>query len=80
MVLIGYRTAIGIEFLFLQPNINLLLQNLDAKRDQFDSALFGILDTRSLIRDTLIIQQNNSAALGTAVSRAIAPQSGKLCG
>lgn len=62
-----YRTAVGIEFLFLQPNINLLLQNLNAKQGQFDNALYGILDTRSLIRDTLIIQQNTAAGLGTAV-------------
>lgn len=62
-----YRTAVGIEFLFLQPNINLLLQNLNAKQGQFDNALYGILDTRSLIRDTLIIQQTTAAGLGTAV-------------
>lgn len=62
-----YRTAVGIEFLFLQPNINLLLQNLNAKQGQFDNALYGILDTRSLIRDTLIIQQNTAGGLGTAV-------------
>ncbi|KAJ4420332.1 hypothetical protein N0V82_004431 [Gnomoniopsis sp. IMI 355080] len=66
-------TAVGIEFLFLQPNINLLLQNLDAKQGDFDNALFGILDTRSLIRDTLIIQQNNSAALGTALLNVLDP-------
>lgn len=58
----------GIEFLFLQPNINLLLQNLNAKQGQFDNALYGILDTRSLIRDTLIIQQTTAGGLGTAVS------------
>lgn len=58
----------GIAFLFLQPNINQLLNNLNTKRPQFDTALFGILDVRSLIHDTLVVQQNGSEALGKAVS------------
>lgn len=58
----------GISFLFLQPNINQLLGNLGAKRSQFDNAAFGILDVRSLIHDSLVIQQNASQALGQAVS------------
>lgn len=68
----------GIEFLFLQPNINLLLQNLNAKQGQFDNALYGILDTRSLIRDTLIIQQTTAAGLGTAVGSNIFLQPGNM--
>lgn len=58
----------GILFLFLQPNINLLLGNLVAKRDQFDSAAAGLLDTRGLIHDQMVIQKNASLALGNGVS------------
>lgn len=69
------RTTVGISFLSVQPNINLLLQNLDAKQPQFDTAAFGLLDTRSLIHDTLVIQQDGADSLGTAVSAPTPPTS-----
>lgn len=61
----------GISFLFLQPNINVLLNNLVSKESQLDKAAFGILDTRSLIRDTLVEQQTSAKSLGSSVSRSV---------
>lgn len=61
----------GISFLFLQPNINLLLNNLVAKEPQLDKAAFGLLDTRSLIRDSVVNQQAGAKSLGSSVSRSV---------
>lgn len=58
----------GVSFLALQPNINLLLNNLQGKRAAFDGAASGLLDTRSLIRDSITIQQNTAKDLGASVS------------
>ncbi|WDK09224.1 hypothetical protein CGRA01v4_00502 [Colletotrichum graminicola] len=62
-------TQVGIKFLGLQPDINNLLANLKSKRKEFDKAGFKILDVRSLIRDSVAIQQSKSDDLGRAVSR-----------
>ncbi|CAN8097529.1 unnamed protein product [Discula destructiva] len=64
---------VGIAFLFLQPNINMLLQNLNSKQSLLDGAGFGLLDTRSLIHDTLALQQNGSKALGDSLINILDP-------
>lgn len=61
------RTVIGTSFLAVQPEINNLLTELQGKRKEFDKAGFKILDVRSLIRDSLKIQQDKAGDLGGAV-------------
>lgn len=62
------RTEIGTRFLSLQPDINNLLTELQSKRGEFDKAGFKILDVRSLIRDSVVIQKDKAGDLGGAVS------------
>ncbi|WYZ37634.1 hypothetical protein EsH8_II_001140 [Colletotrichum jinshuiense] len=66
-------TKIGTKFLALQPDINNLLTELQGKRREFDKAGFKILDVRSLIRDSLVIQQDKAGQLGTAFTKALDP-------
>lgn len=61
------RTQVGIQFLGIQPDITTLLNNLDAKKPDFDQAGLKILDVRSLIRDSLSIQQQGATELGSSV-------------
>lgn len=62
------RTQVGIQFLGIQPDITTLLNNLAAKKPDFDQAGLKILDVRSLIRDSVSIQQEGAKTLGTSVS------------
>lgn len=64
-----YRTQVGIQFLGIQPDITTLLNNLAAKKPDFDQAGLKILDVRSLIRDSVSIQQEGAKELGSSVSR-----------
>ncbi|KAF6839184.1 antigenic cell wall [Colletotrichum plurivorum] len=59
-------TVIGTSFLAIQPEINNLLTELQGKRKEFDKAGFKILDVRSLIRDSVNIQQDKAGDLGGA--------------
>lgn len=61
------RTQVGIQFLGIQPDITTLLNNLAAKKPDFDKAGLKILDVRSLIRDSVSIQQNGAKELGSSV-------------
>lgn len=62
------RTQVGLQFLGIQPDITTLLNNLDAKKPDFDKAGLKILDVRSLIRDSVSIQQQGAKELGSSVS------------
>ncbi|KAL0940564.1 antigenic cell wall [Colletotrichum truncatum] len=62
---------IGTQFLNLQPEITNLLTNLQGKRKEFDKAGFKLLDVRSLIRDSLVIQQDKASDLGSAFTKAL---------
>lgn len=62
-------TQIGTQFLSLQPEINNLLTEVQGKRPEFDKAGFRILDVRSLIRDSVVIQKDKAGDLGGAVSQ-----------
>lgn len=61
------RTQVGLQFLGIQPDITTLLNNLDAKKPDFDKAGLKILDVRSLIRDSVSIQQQGAKELGSSV-------------
>lgn len=61
------RTQVGIQFLGIQPDITTLLNNLAAKKPDFDEAGLKILDVRSLIRDSVSIQQEGAKQLGSSV-------------
>lgn len=61
------RTQVGIQFLGIQPDITKLLTNLAAKKPDFDKAGLKILDVRSLIRDSVSIQQQGAKELGSSV-------------
>lgn len=61
------RAVLGTSFLAVQPEITNLLAELQGKRNEFDKAGFKILDVRSLIRDSLKIQQEKAGDLGGAV-------------
>lgn len=65
--LVPCRTQVGIQFLGIQPDITKLLTNLAAKKPDFDKAGLKILDVRSLIRDSVAIQQNGAKQLGSSV-------------
>ncbi|KAK6224551.1 hypothetical protein QIS74_02878 [Colletotrichum tabaci] len=67
-------TEIGTRFLSLQPDINNLLTELQSKRGEFDKAGFKILDVRSLIRDSVVIQKDKASDLGGAFTKALDPQ------
>ncbi|TDZ38560.1 hypothetical protein C8035_v004808 [Colletotrichum spinosum] len=62
-------TQIGTQFLDLQPDISGLLSELQGKRREFDKAGFRILDVRSLIRDSVVIQQDKASDLGGAFTK-----------
>ncbi|OLN86278.1 hypothetical protein CCHL11_04163 [Colletotrichum chlorophyti] len=66
-------TVIGTRFLGIQPDINNLLTNLGKKRKEFDKAGFNILDVRSLIRDTIVIQKDKAGDLGDAFIKILDP-------
>lgn len=66
----SYRTQVGIQFLGIQPDITTLLNNLAAKKPDFDQAGLKILDVRSLIRDSVSIQQEGAKELGSSVRHA----------
>ncbi|KAL1846228.1 hypothetical protein Daus18300_014324 [Diaporthe australafricana] len=66
-------TAVGIQFLGIQPDITTLLTNLAAKRPDFDEAGLKILDVRSLIRDSVSIQQEGAKGLGNSLIAALDP-------
>jgi hypothetical protein len=55
----------------IQPDITTLLNNLAAKKPDFDQAGLKILDVRSLIRDSVSIQQEGAKELGTSVRHAL---------
>ncbi|KAF6811173.1 antigenic cell wall [Colletotrichum sojae] len=57
-------TVVGTSFLAIQPEITNLLTELQGKRKEFDKAGFKILDVRSLIRDSVKIQQDKAGDLG----------------
>lgn len=65
--LVPCRTQVGIQFLGIQPDITTLLNNLAAKKPDFDKAGLKILDVRSLIRDSVSIQQQGAKELGSSV-------------
>ncbi|TQN66324.1 hypothetical protein CSHISOI_08587 [Colletotrichum shisoi] len=67
-------TEIGTRFLGLQPDINNLLTELQSKRCEFDKAGFKILDVRSLIRDSVVVQKDKASDLGGAFTKALDPQ------
>lgn len=67
------RTQVGIQFLGIQPDINILLKNLAAKKPDFDQAGLKILDVRSLIRDSVSIQQEGAKTLGNSLITALDP-------
>ncbi|KAK1584983.1 uncharacterized protein LY79DRAFT_671414 [Colletotrichum navitas] len=67
-------TQVGIKFLGLQPDINSLLTNLKSKRREFDKAGFKILDVRSLIRDSVTIQQGKADDLGRSFTKTLDAQ------
>lgn len=67
--LVPCRTQVGIQFLGIQPDITTLLNNLAAKKPDFDKAGLKILDVRSLIRDSVSIQQQGAKELGSSVCR-----------
>ncbi|KAK1639324.1 hypothetical protein BDP81DRAFT_512270 [Colletotrichum phormii] len=66
-------TQIGTQFLGLQPEINNLLTEVQGKRAEFDKAGFRILDVRSLIRDSVVIQKDKAGDLGGAFTKALDP-------
>ncbi|KAK7436790.1 hypothetical protein CaCOL14_000452 [Colletotrichum acutatum] len=66
-------TQIGTQFLSLQPEINNLLTEVQGKRPEFDKAGFRILDVRSLIRDSVVIQKDKAGDLGGAFTKALDP-------
>ncbi|POS76808.1 hypothetical protein DHEL01_v204803 [Diaporthe helianthi] len=66
-------TQVGIQFLGIQPDINILLKNLAAKKPDFDQAGLKILDVRSLIRDSVSIQQEGAKTLGNSLITALDP-------
>lgn len=67
--MVSCRTQVGIQFLGIQPDITTLLNNLAAKKPDFDEAGLKILDVRSLIRDSVSIQQQGAKELGSSVCR-----------
>ncbi|KAJ0134961.1 hypothetical protein CTA2_2401, partial [Colletotrichum tanaceti] len=67
-------TEVGARFLGLQPDINNLLTELQSKRREFDKAGFRILDVRSLIRDSVVIQKDKAGDLGGAFTKVLDPQ------
>lgn len=71
--LVPCRTQVGIQFLGIQPDITKLLTNLAAKKPDFDKAGLKILDVRSLIRDSVSIQQQGAKELGSSVSSGCLP-------
>ncbi|KAJ0114133.1 ntigenic cell wall [Diaporthe amygdali] len=66
-------TTVGLQFLGVQPDITRLLTNLDGKKPDFDKAGLKILDVRSLIRDSVSIQQTNAKTLGSSLINALDP-------
>ncbi|KAI3399749.1 hypothetical protein diail_5817 [Diaporthe ilicicola] len=66
-------TQVGLEFLGVQPSITTLLKNLAAKKPDFDQAGLKIIDVRSLIRDSVSIQQEGAKTLGTSLIAALDP-------
>ncbi|KAG8165647.1 hypothetical protein KVR01_004199 [Diaporthe batatas] len=66
-------TQVGVQFLGVQPDITTLLNNLAAKKPDFDQAGLKLLDVRSLIRDTISIQQEGAGQLGTSLIAALDP-------
>ncbi|OHF02487.1 hypothetical protein CORC01_02182 [Colletotrichum orchidophilum] len=66
-------TQIGTQFLGLQPEINNLLTEVQGKRREFDKAGFKILDVRSLIRDSVVLQKDKAGDLGSAFTKALDP-------
>ncbi|KAF6840023.1 antigenic cell wall [Colletotrichum musicola] len=62
-------TVVGTSFLAIQPEITNLLTELQGKRKEFDKAGFKILDVRSLIRDSVKIQQDKAGDLGGALTK-----------
>lgn len=61
-------TTVGQKFLELEPQIFSLLDNIKAKRPEFDNAGFGLIDVIGLLRQNLQEQQQSAKALGEAVS------------
>ncbi|KAI7775447.1 hypothetical protein LA080_006824 [Diaporthe eres] len=66
-------TQVGVQFLGIQPDITTLLNNLAAKKPDFDKAGLKILDVRSLIRDSVSIQQQGAKELGSSLIAALDP-------
>ncbi|KAL1618391.1 hypothetical protein SLS56_010581 [Neofusicoccum ribis] len=66
-------TTVGQKFLELEPQIFSLLDNIKAKRPEFDNAGFGLIDVIGLLRQNLQEQQQSAKALGEATVAILDP-------